>query len=95
MHTMLGHFEYAFVRHATFEKKFQISESTDLAFIDEYLFDVASMDHEAMLIDPDFRIAVEKHLAIQTSRLLNIRVSLSKIKQIQDLIEQDLGTRTF
>jgi len=92
---ILANFAFAFKRHARFDEEFHLSESVDLAFVDVSLPAVASVDYEAMFADPDFRVAADQHLSRQISRYVNIKVSQSKISQIQDLVDQNLGVRAL
>jgi hypothetical protein len=91
INNMLGHFAFAFRRHAIFGESFQLPESPNLAFVDARLPTATEVDFEAILVDPDFRVAAEQHLGSQIGRYINIRVSQSKIVRIQDLIDQELG----
>jgi hypothetical protein len=88
---VLGNFGFAFKRHAKFSEAFHLAESVDLSFLNVSHLAVASVNYEAMLADPDFRVAADQHLKSQISRYINIKVSKSKIDQIQDLIDQNLG----
>jgi len=91
INSMLGHFTFAFKRHATMGGAYQLPESEDLAFVDVSLLAVTDVDYEAMLADPDFRVAAEQHLRLQIGRYVNVRVSQSKINQVQNFIDQSLG----
>jgi hypothetical protein len=91
INNMLGHFAFAFRRHATFGGTFHIPESPTFAFVDVRFPGVTKVDFEAVLLDPAFRVAAEQHLSSQLARYFNISVSLSKIVEIQRLIDQELG----
>lgn len=90
INNMLGHFSFAFRRHATFDESFQLPESPNFSFVDVEFTSVNKVDIEAILIDPAFRVAAEQHLSSQIGRYINIRVSQSKIAQIQHLIDLEL-----
>ena len=93
INNLLIPFTNAFKRHATIGETFQVPDTPNLAFVDVNLLHVDYVDYESMLADSDFRVAAEQHLVSQVSRYVNIRVTQSKIKQIQDLIEHNLQTR--
>lgn len=93
INNLLGHFTKSFKRHATMGVEFSVPDTPDLAYVDVKLPGVDSVDYELMLADPDFRIATEQHLSLQISRYVNVRVSQSKIRQIQKLIDESLGVR--
>ena len=94
IHDQLGHFRYAFKRYATFSDTFEVPDTPDLAYVDVTFPSIDHVDYDRLLGDADFRIAAEQHLGAQISRYVNIRVSQSKIRQIQELIEQSLGRAT-
>ena len=91
INNMLGHFAYAFRRHATISESFQLPESPNLAFVDAEFLGTTKVNFEAILVNPNFRVAAEQHLSSQIGRYINIRVSQSKITQIQHLIDQEFG----
>ncbi len=91
INNMLGHFAFAFRQHATIDESFQLPESPNLAFVDVKFPGTTKVNFEAILVDPAFRVAAEQHLSSQIGRYINIRVSQSKIAQIQHLIDQELG----
>lgn len=93
INNLLIPFTNAFKRHAEIGENYQIPDTPDLAFVDVTLLFVDHVDYEAMLADSDFRVAAQQHLVSQISRYVNIRVAQSKIKQIQDLIDQSLGVQ--
>lgn len=92
IHDQLGHFRYAFKRYATFGSSYEVPDTPDLAYVDVTLPSVEHVDYAGLLGDADFRIAAEQYLVAQVSRFVNVRVSQSKIRQIQELIEQDLDS---
>jgi len=91
LNNRLGHFTYAFQRHATLGETYEVPDTPNLSFIDATLLSVDQVDYETMRADPDFRVAAAEHLKAQISRYVNVRVSQSKITQIQNLIDKDLG----
>jgi len=93
INNLLGPFTHTFKRHATMGEAYQVPDTPDLAYIDVTLLTVEQVDYDAMLADSDFRVAAEQHLVSQISRYVNVRVSQSKIRQIQNLIDQNLGVR--
>jgi hypothetical protein len=61
------------------------------AFVEMKFSGTTNVNFDAILTDPAFRVAAEQHLSSQLGRFINIRVSQSKIIQIQELIDQELG----
>ena len=93
INTMLVPFSAAFKRHVIFDPEYHLPETTDLAFQDVRLPEASSVNVAAMLADPEFMTAAQQHLRLQIGRYINIRVSRSKIKQIRDMINQELESR--
>lgn len=91
--TILGHFGYAFKRYSTMGEFYQNPDSTDLSFVRISLLTVDQVDYEAMLADPDFRVAAELHLNMVIARYGNISASQRKIRQIRNLIDRNLGVQ--
>ncbi len=91
INNMLGHFAFAFRQHATIGGTFQLPDIPNLAFVEMKFPGATKVNFDAILTDPTFRVAAEQHLSSQLGRFINIRVSQSKIIQIQDLIDQELG----
>jgi hypothetical protein len=91
INNMLGHFAFAFRRHATISGAFQLPDTPNLAFVEMKFPGATNVNFDAILTDPAFRVAAEQHLSSQLGRFINIRVSQSKIIQIQELIDQELG----
>jgi DICT domain-containing protein len=54
---------------------------------------VDQVDYEAMLADPDFRVAAELHLNMVIARYSNIIASQRKIRQIRNLIDRNLDVQ--
>ena len=92
LNNMLGHFAVAFKRHARMSGTYRLPKSTDLAFVDVELPTVVDVNIDEMLADPEFRVAAEQHLRFQIARLINVKVTQSKIEQIQTLIEGSLNS---
>ncbi len=90
INTMLGPFSVAFKRHVVFDPDYHLPNTSDLAFQDVRLPAVSSVNFEDMLADHEFRVAAQQHLRLQIGRYVNIRVSQSKIKQIQEMIDREL-----
>lgn len=93
INTMLGPFSVAFKRHVVFDPGYHLPETADLAFQDVRLPEVLAVNFEAMLSDPEFLVAAQQHLRLQIARYINIRVSQSKIKQIQEMIDREMERR--
>lgn len=91
INNMLGHFAFAFRQHATIGGTFQLPDASNFAFVEMKFPSATKVNFDAILTDPAFRVAAEQHLSSQLSRFINIAVSRSKIDQIQDLIDQELG----
>jgi len=92
--TILGHFGYAFKRYSTMGESHQIPDSSDLSFVRISLLTVDHVDFEAMLADPDFRVAAELHLNMVIARYSNISASQRKIGQIRNLIDRNLNVQS-
>ncbi len=90
INNLLGHFAYAFKKHARLDVTFHVPETQDLTFIDVGLPTVSAVNYEAILMDPDFRVAAEQHWRLQIGRYINVRVNQSKIAQIQHMIDRNL-----
>ena len=90
---ILGHFGYAFKRYSTMGESYQSPDSSDLSFVRISLLTVDQVNYEAMLADPDFRVAAELHLNMVIARYSNISASLRKIRQIRNLIDRNLNVQ--
>lgn len=60
-------------------------------FKDVPLPSVSLVDLDAMLADPDFRIAADQHRKAHLNRHGNITVSRNKVGEIRRLIDQNLN----
>ncbi|WP_420434206.1 hypothetical protein [Hyphobacterium sp.] len=87
---MLTPFSVAFKRHIRYDPEYHLPDTLDLAFYDVTLPEVAEIDFDALLTDPEFEVAAQQHLRLQIGRFINLRVSQSKIAQIRTMIDAAL-----
>lgn len=86
INAMLAHHSVAFKRHATFGTLQAFPDADDFDFQDVALPAVTSIDFDAMIVDPEFRVATQQHLRLQVGRYININVSQNKIRQIREML---------
>ena len=90
MHSMLAPFTVAFTRYSSIELSVAEISDGDLSFIDVQSPGVSGFDFEGMTSDPEFLAASESHLSTLYSRLINISVAQSKIRQINDMLSANV-----
>lgn len=74
---MMAPFVPAFRRYSRLSTDYRLSRGADFKFIDAELPNVVDADFDALLADPDFRVASEQYLRLQVGRYLNAKVAQS------------------
>ncbi len=90
INAVLAEFSMPMKRHVDFAPDYFIPDRENFAFQDIRLPMPQSIDYEAMLADPEFRVAAQQHLRLQIGRAVNVKVCRSKIAQIRALLDQEL-----
>jgi len=83
-------FEEAMHRHAATVPGLNLGEIDTVEYFVETSEPPVSVDINAILADPEFRVATDMALSNQLSRYKNIKLCKAKIDKIRMLIEQDL-----
>ena len=85
----------AFTRHMVTNSSYKLpSFANRETFVDAKTdFTNVSVYQDKLLADPDFRVAAEQVFFAQQFRLINIRMSQSKIAKIRELIGKDFAGR--
>ena len=86
----LSNFYPAYVRHMSMKSGTTLPNFKDDSLFVDNDFTTVNVDFDAILKDADFRVAAEQAFLAQKYRLINIRLSQSKITKIRKMIAEDL-----